>query len=80
VSNDGCMVLVGRDRRIGVRVPSDDVDLLKRICRSRGEDVSDFIRRAIRSEFARLSFLKPLDKKALGIKTEQNRRLQESSK
>ena len=63
-------MLSERDSRIGVRLPGKDVLLLKRICRSRGEDLSDFVRRAIRSEMARLSFLKPLDKKALGIKTE----------
>jgi hypothetical protein len=32
-----------------------------------GEDLSDFVRRAIRIEFARLSFLKPMEKKALGV-------------
>ncbi|MGP8069016.1 MAG: ribbon-helix-helix protein, CopG family [Candidatus Bathyarchaeia archaeon] len=57
-----------RNSRIGVRLPSSDTALLKRICRSRGEDLSDFVRRAIRTELAKLSFLKPLDKKALGVK------------
>jgi hypothetical protein len=50
---------------------ANDTILLRRICESRGEDVSDFVRRAIRSEFARLSFLKPLEKKALGIKAKE---------
>jgi hypothetical protein len=56
-----------RNSRIGVRLPSEDKVLLERICRSRGEDLSDFIRRAIRTEMAKLSFLKPSDKKALGV-------------
>jgi len=56
-----------RDSRIGVRLPTSDALLVKRICRSRGEDLSDFVRRAIRTELAKLSFLDPLDRKALGI-------------
>jgi hypothetical protein len=59
-----------RSHQIGVRLPVRDALLLKRICRSRGEDLSDFVRRAIRTELARLSFLGPLDKKALGLKAE----------
>jgi hypothetical protein len=35
------------------------------------EDLSDFARRAIRKEFAMLSFLSGDDKKALGIKEAQ---------
>jgi hypothetical protein len=56
-----------KNMQISVRLATGDSILLKRICKSRGEDVSDFVRRAIRSEFARLSFLRPLEKKALGI-------------
>jgi uncharacterized protein (DUF1778 family) len=65
--------LTKRDSRIGIRLPSDDVLLVKRICRSRGEDLSDFVRRAIRTEMAKLSFLKPEYRKALGIKNEGSR-------
>lgn len=60
-----------RNSRIGVRLPVRDTTLLKRICSARGEDLSDFVRRAIRTELAKLSFLKALDKKALGIKPEK---------
>ena len=59
-----------RNSRIGVRIPIADVLLLRRICEARGEDVSDFVRRAIRTEMAKLSFLSPIDKKALGVKPE----------
>jgi len=45
----------------------EDIELIKKICKARGEDLSDFIRRAIRMEFARLSFLSEEEKKALGL-------------
>lgn len=64
-----------RTSQIGVRLDSSDAVLLKRVCKSRGEDLSDFVRRAIRTELAKLSFLKPIDKKALGIKPEKTRRV-----
>lgn len=60
-----------RNSRIGIRIPKKDAALLKRICESRGEDLSDFVRRAIRTEMAKLSFLRPMDKKALGIKSKE---------
>lgn len=53
---------------IGVRVTSRDRKLLDKVCKARGEDLSDFVRRPIRKEFAALSFLPAEDKKALGIK------------
>ena len=58
-----------KNTQIAVRLAAGDSILLKRICKSRGEDVSNFVRRAIRIEFARLSFLRPLEKKALGLGT-----------
>ena len=67
MSNAG--ITMERDARIGIRMPKSDTILLKRICKGRGEDLSDFVRRAVRTEMARLSFLDPLDKKALGVKT-----------
>lgn len=45
-----------------------DKTLLKKVCDARGEDVSDFVRRAIRKELASLSFYSEDVKKALGIK------------
>jgi uncharacterized protein (DUF1778 family) len=53
---------------IGVRITTEDRKLLDKICKARGEDVSDFVRRSIRKELASLSFLPAEDKKALGIK------------
>lgn len=52
---------------IGVRLTTDDKELLVKVARARGEDLSDFVRRAIKKELASLSFLPDYDKKALGI-------------
>ncbi|MCD6263099.1 ribbon-helix-helix protein, CopG family [Candidatus Bathyarchaeota archaeon] len=56
-----------RRRVVCARIPEEDIELIKKICRARGEDLSDFVRRAIRMEFARLSFLSEEEKKALGL-------------
>jgi len=52
---------------VGTKMPAKDTDLLKQVCKARGENVSSFIRRAIRTELAKLSYLSEADKKALGI-------------
>jgi len=53
---------------VNVRVSPEDKELLKKVCENRGEDISDFVRRAVKMELARLSFLNDEEKKALGIK------------
>lgn len=55
---------------IGVRITQEDRELLDRVCIARGEDLSDFVRRAIRKELAALSFFTSETKKALGMKGE----------
>lgn len=57
---------------IGVRVTSRDRKLLDKVCKFRGEDLSDFVRRAIRKELAALSFLPVDEKKALGVLVSEN--------
>lgn len=57
---------------LGVRVTLEDRRLLETVCKARGEDLSDFMRRAIRKELASLSFLPEVQKKALGIKSADN--------
>jgi uncharacterized protein (DUF1778 family) len=52
---------------IPVRVESDTYELLKKVSKARGEQMSVFIRRAILRELARLSFLPEEQKKALTI-------------
>jgi hypothetical protein len=56
-----------KNKTIGVRVNSEDHYLLEKVCRARGEDLSDFVRRAIKKELASLSFYDVETKKALGI-------------
>jgi hypothetical protein len=56
-------------KTVGVRFASQDRELLNKVCKARGEDLSDFVRRSVKKELASLSFLPDEDKKALGIKT-----------
>ena len=56
-------------KMIGVRLPNENIVLLKKVCKARGEDLSDFVRRAIYKELADLSFLPKEQKKALGVAT-----------
>lgn len=55
------------DVYIGTRIDSDLKKLLEKVCRARGEDVSDFIRRSVKKELASLSFLPAEEKQALGL-------------
>lgn len=48
----------------------EEVTLLKQVAKARGEDLSDFVRRAVKMELARLSFLSPEERKALGLEGE----------
>jgi len=50
-----------------IRMTKRDKELLEKICAARGEDPSGFVRRAIRKEFATLSYLPEEEKKALGL-------------
>ena len=52
---------------IFARMPKHVVELLKKVSQNRGEDVSDFVRRAVYKELASLNFLSDEQKKALGI-------------
>lgn len=55
-------------KQIAIRLRSEDYKLLNEIANARGIDVSDFVRQALRSEFAKLSYLDDASKKALGVK------------
>jgi len=48
---------------------SEDVELIKKVCKARGEQVSDFVRRSVRKELARLNYLSEEEKKALEVET-----------
>lgn len=55
---------------IFARMTQEEVQLLKQVAKARGEDLSDFVRRAVYKELASLNFLSEDQKKALGIKAE----------
>ncbi|MBI2547616.1 MAG: hypothetical protein HYW23_04195 [Candidatus Aenigmarchaeota archaeon] len=56
-----------RTRVIGVRFQPKQANLLAEVCDSRGEDVSDFVRRSVLTELAKLSYFGVSEKKALGV-------------
>lgn len=58
---------------IGVRVTQEDRDLLQKVCIARGEQISDFVRRAVKKELASLSFYSDETKKALGVLHQETR-------
>ncbi len=45
----------------------EDKKLLYKVCEDRRERISDFVRRSVMSELARLSYLPDSEKKALGV-------------
>jgi hypothetical protein len=49
------------------RVSPNDRKLVEMACKARGENISVFVRRAVKTELARLSFLPDSDKRALGV-------------
>jgi hypothetical protein len=52
---------------IAVRLKAEDRELIDQVCEARGEDISSFVRRAVRRELASLSFYPDDVKKALGL-------------
>ncbi|MGD0424728.1 MAG: ribbon-helix-helix protein, CopG family [Candidatus Bathyarchaeia archaeon] len=59
---------------IVIRVELSLKELMKQVAKARGESISDFVRRAIKSELARLSYLSPEENKALGILAQKEAR------
>lgn len=59
-------------KSVGFRMAEEDVNLLKKVSDARGEDISDFIRRSILTELARLSYFTVEKKKALGVLSERD--------
>jgi len=55
---------------IAIRFQEEDRDLLKEVCEKRGEDMSSFIRRAVKRELANHNYYPDATKKALGVKKE----------
>lgn len=50
-----------------VRFEKELKELAAQVAKSRGEDLSSLIRRAVKTELARLSYLSEFEKKALGV-------------
>jgi len=57
--------------KINIRLSKNDLALLAKISRMRGQSSSDFIRLAMRRELARLGFLGEEEKQALGVSDEK---------
>jgi len=66
-------------RRIGIRLKENDYLILKRVSEARGEDISDFVRRAIKYSLAQLSYYSPEEKRALGIQEPQSPKVEPST-
>jgi hypothetical protein len=62
-----------KEHQVGIRFPKKDVKLIKKIVNLRGEDMSDFIRRAVYKELAKLGYLPKTRQKALGMSPLLNR-------
>lgn len=56
-----------KNKAIGIRIDPEDRILLEKVVKARGEDISNFVRRAIRKELAVLNFYPEETKKALGV-------------
>lgn len=54
-------------RNIGFKLTEQNTTLLKKVCAARGEHVSNFIRRAILTELAKLGYCTAEQIKALGL-------------
>ena len=52
---------------VGIKFDANDKRLLVKVCRQRGEDVSNFVRRSVLNSLAELGYLDPERAKALGL-------------
>ncbi len=59
--------MIEQKKHIGIRFPIQDIELLRQVCNDRGEDMSDFIRRATKKELAKLGYFDENQRKSLGV-------------
>lgn len=52
---------------IGIKFDKELHELLKSVCTARGEHMSNFVRRSVRKELARLGYMSDDDRKALEV-------------
>jgi uncharacterized protein (DUF1778 family) len=57
-------------KQIVIRLTDSDYLLIKEISHKRGENISSFVRRAVRRELAQLGFLDNSTRRALGLEVE----------
>ena len=58
---------VPKNAILGCRFEEKEAQLLRSVCKARGEDVSDFIRRSVRVQLAELGYMNEEEEKALGL-------------
>ena len=56
-----------RYKLVAVKFPEELRDLVNKVSKERGECLSTFVRRAVKKELARMSYLSKSEKKALEI-------------
>jgi len=56
---------------LSIRFSKRDLTLILKVSRTRGEDPSSFIRRAVLLELAKLGYLSQEEKQALGVPNEK---------
>jgi len=59
-------------KQLGIRVDIELYNILKKVVEVRGEGISSFGRRAIKKELARLNYLSEDEKKALGLRDDND--------
>ena len=63
-----------------MRASPELIELVQKVADARGEYVADLVRRAVKAELARLSFLSDFEKKALGAETTVQRKPAKNAK
>ena len=68
-----CITVTHMPSQLVVRAKPELIALIQEVAEARGEYVADLVRRAVKVELARLSFLSDFEKKALGLELEASR-------
>jgi uncharacterized protein (DUF1778 family) len=53
---------------VGARLTLEDRRFIKEACKARGENISSFLRRALKRELARMGYFSEKERKALEVK------------
>jgi post-segregation antitoxin (ccd killing protein) len=52
---------------VGARLTLEDRRFIKEVCKARGENISSFLRRALKRELARMGYFSEKERKALEV-------------